>query len=470
MDYLTMYFSKLREFTLIQILLLCVNVQIVFSRGFQIYSGEHLDNVIMKSDNCGVTDRNAVLLVYDNTCSSVIEQYHINPNALPLTKYVTFLTHDYVTSQTNTWYGYNGDDIKERYDITTCWAVLFIPEGSRRDSEPRRWTPQLGQPFSDWVWDQVRVMVTIRNKLDTAIVINVIRGYGNEGGPPEIHSVFSDPGTEQTLMAPLSYIVTAESRDPTEGGNYHGTWLLSRLINDILIQGNSLDNSAKETQIQHIATIEQEDDNNQQQLISTHGQRHILNLKQPLLVRNFTDVGYLKLAIPPKWYKILHDFYKENLHNRAREAWTRVDSVINYHEIPTTIVNLSEDVRNKVAKGLQTMMEVWCETKLETTAFYGIREYYTGNVLHHHVDRISTHIISAILQIDQDLGDGDDDWLLEFIDFNGERKEIALAPGEMLMYESAKAHTWQTESIQGESLCQCISPLQTSEQLGGILA
>ena len=40
--------------------------------------------------------------------------------------------------------------------------------------------------------------------------------------------------------------------------------------------------------------------------------------------------------------------------------------------------------------------------ELEYTAFYGIREYSTRNVvLRNHVDRIDTHVFSAILQVGQ---------------------------------------------------------------------
>ena len=57
-------------------------------------------------------------------------------------------------------------------------------------------------------------------------------------------------------------------------------------------------------------------------------------------------------------------------------------------------------------------MEEWSGLDLEMTAFYGVREYYGGNVLQNHVDRLDTHVISAIIQIDKDLGE-EEDWLLE---------------------------------------------------------
>eukprot|EP00494_Astrolonche_serrata_P010014 UN10072 len=52
-----------------------------------------------------------------------------------------------------------------------------------------------------------------------------------------------------------------------------------------------------------------------------------------------------------------------------------------------------------------------------------------------HVDRLETHIYSVIMQTDQ-IG-VDVPWALEIIDFTGQRKEIFLEKGEMLLYESA---------------------------------
>ncbi len=45
--------------------------------------------------------------------------------------------------------------------------------------------------------------------------------------------------------------------------------------------------------------------------------------------------------------------------------------------------------------------EEWCGVELEPTEIYGIRRYREGSWLQLHVDRMNTHIVSAILQIDQ---------------------------------------------------------------------
>lgn len=46
-------------------------------------------------------------------------------------------------------------------------------------------------------------------------------------------------------------------------------------------------------------------------------------------------------------------------------------------------------------------MEKWAGTKLKATSCYGVRSYYRGSVLANHVDRVDTHVISAIINVAQ---------------------------------------------------------------------
>lgn len=46
-------------------------------------------------------------------------------------------------------------------------------------------------------------------------------------------------------------------------------------------------------------------------------------------------------------------------------------------------------------------MEEWVGVPLKSTACYGVRLYYRGSVLANHVDRIDTHVVSAIINVAQ---------------------------------------------------------------------
>ena len=66
---------------------------------------------------------------------------------------------------------------------------------------------------------------------------------------------------------------------------------------------------------------------------------------------------------------------------------------------------------------MQKLMENWANVKLNKKGFmYGIRRYTRGAELLQHVDRVPSHMISAILQIDQKV---DENWPLTLIDHKG---------------------------------------------------
>lgn len=46
-------------------------------------------------------------------------------------------------------------------------------------------------------------------------------------------------------------------------------------------------------------------------------------------------------------------------------------------------------------------MESWTGVRLKSTACYGVRLYFRGSVLATHVDRVDTHVVSAIINVAQ---------------------------------------------------------------------
>ena len=85
---------------------------------------------------------------------------------------------------------------------------------------------------------------------------------------------------------------------------------------------------------------------------------------------------------------------------------------------------------------MRKIMEDWAKIKLDKNGIvYGIRRYTRGSILLQHVDKTPSHIISAILQIDQKV---DEDWPLTILDHKGNKVKINLTPGEMILYESAR--------------------------------
>ena len=92
--------------------------------------------------------------------------------------------------------------------------------------------------------------------------------------------------------------------------------------------------------------------------------------------------------------------------------------------------------------------------------------YRRGNALKRHVDRVETHIISAILHIDRRQ---DEPWPLAILDNDGQRHEVDIRPGappspaqrrtppanrrrtgQMLLYESARLAHWRPGRFKGD--------------------
>jgi hypothetical protein len=84
---------------------------------------------------------------------------------------------------------------------------------------------------------------------------------------------------------------------------------------------------------------------------------------------------------------------------------------------------------------MKKVLEEWVGKELESTSTYGIRRYTRGNVLQAHVDVVSTHAVSAILNVDQDV---DTDWALQILSHDGKRHDVIMDAGEMVLYESAR--------------------------------
>jgi hypothetical protein len=80
-----------------------------------------------------------------------------------------------------------------------------------------------------------------------------------------------------------------------------------------------------------------------------------------------------------------------------------VGPCMNQHISPSLITHLSTNNKNRLSKELQSTMEDWYgDGELELSSIYGIRKYINGSVLRMHIDTAQTHVVSAIINIDQE--------------------------------------------------------------------
>jgi prolyl 4-hydroxylase len=110
-----------------------------------------------------------------------------------------------------------------------------------------------------------------------------------------------------------------------------------------------------------------------------------------------------------------------------------------------TFVDL-DDLGGVILGELQGLHEDWCGAPLEPTAAFGLRAYGEGQTLARHVDRFETHVISSVVHVAADV---DEPWPLVVEDRSGERHEVVLEPGQMLLYEGAKLPHSRPAPLQG---------------------
>mmetsp|Transcript_67964 Transcript_67964/g.221245 ORF Transcript_67964/g.221245 Transcript_67964/m.221245 type:complete len:143 (-) Transcript_67964:91-519(-) len=109
--------------------------------------------------------------------------------------------------------------------------------------------------------------------------------------------------------------------------------------------------------------------------------------------------------------------------------------------------HLTPTLKSKVRNAVLHLLAEWSRipaSKLEPTAFYGLRLYREGSVLNMHVDREETHVLSAILEVGHlEYGHPDSDleraeqWPLQIVDHAGVQHAVPSRAGQLILYESA---------------------------------
>ena len=166
-------------------------------------------------------------------------------------------------------------------------------------------------------------------------------------------------------------------------------------------------------------------------------------------IPNYTKIGFAKTQLAASLLKKIQAFYGDNLSDQQHET-VPGDFIFNSaggDKKSSTLVNLNDDLRQEIHDALKIMMEDWCGHSLMPTFVYGIRVYHRGAVLRCHQDRLETHIISAIINVDQHV---DSDWPLVIDDNYYRSHEVTLKPGEIILYEGGRLSHGRPHPLDGE--------------------
>ena len=415
---------------LFQLLLLTISLDISRAGYSKILTGEHFDHVLSVPGTREVA-RNAVLVLHTPSCQPEVDWIEYDHHQL-------YLVHDYLTSRNYVWYDYRDDvdDLAKRYRTSDapCMIALYFEKGGNIDQPTLRMKD--GLKPQEWFWDLLKTKVEVKNEIQDMIILQ----HYNDKRRPHIRNTYVNAGDSVNVDTYIGYTLYVRK---SVGETVLEAAQITSSLKRIVVDGQEVEG------FESVVDLDDTYRARNSTWLWSHGERHLRNLKQPLLVHNYTATGYVKVPMPLDLFISLNRFYQAHRNQNFDESIDEMNSIHDKTgDRKPKMVQLSDQMMNDIEQVLKPQLEEWSKTKLKRTAIYGVREYYKGNVLQNHVDRIETHVISVILQIDQDKGSGGD-WMLEVIDYNGKRQQIKLLPGEMLLYESAKLIHGRPKPFQG---------------------
>ena len=176
-----------------------------------------------------------------------------------------------------------------------------------------------------------------------------------------------------------------------------------------------------------------------------------LNSIQPLYVPKYTDMGFEKIKLSDEVFDKIKNTWNSEFEWPLSDEFKEIELDV-IHNINNKIKTKSYLIANHVLNSylhdnLKHILEDWSGEELQLTSVYGVRVYPDGSMLKRHVDKYQTHIISAIINVDQKVNAP---WPLQIYDDYGILHEVFLEPGEMCMYESARVVHGREKPLNGD--------------------
>jgi hypothetical protein len=180
--------------------------------------------------------------------------------------------------------------------------------------------------------------------------------------------------------------------------------------------------------------------------------RRALNREQPGQLPMFTTLGYIQRPTPGRLLAQIMQYYTDNVGARQRESRGNLDygfGRLAQEETHPNVVPLSREMQQYIGDSLQPLMEEWAGgVSLRFSMAYGIREYSNHTFLKRHVDRVETHVLSAIIHLAHDV---DRPWPLTIVAHDGVERTIDMEPGDLVLYEGARCVHGRPYTLSGRS-------------------
>jgi len=232
-----------------------------------------------------------------------------------------------------------------------CAWMAFLSRGKTLDDLAVYEGALSNQEAGVWIKSQVVSSLSITNRLAFPAKISWV-----PEGKPEVLVASIPPNQANSMQSFLGHIFTVRNQ---EGKLIHFFKITHR--------DNSFNIGADDGEIDESLVSEQDlfdfvHDHQMQQ-------RKAGNYFQPQLVPSITPTGFEKMRIPEGLFEEIRSFFK------ARESFQQseyhVGACINQEIVPTFMINLSQELRQKIITQLQPILEKWAGFELESTSLYG---------------------------------------------------------------------------------------------------
>ena len=141
------------------------------------------------------------------------------------------------------------------------------------------------------------------------------------------------------------------------------------------------------------------------------------------------------------------DFYDANRSKRIEEqASEEIENAGDSCCSGNVPIDLPARLKTDIHESLKPVLEAWTGVKLESPDVSGIRVHGRGAVVEPHRDEHDSQIISAVINVDQEL---DEDWPIEIEDNYYRTHHIVLRPGEMLFFEGRRLLHGMAATLKG---------------------
>jgi hypothetical protein len=127
--------------------------------------------------------------------------------------------------------------------------------------------------------------------------------------------------------------------------------------------------------------------------------------RQLQVKRTFSPLGFDKGKLPNDLFASMASYYYNNRHppHLVLEDWSSNEGIfVNFWETDIEFVHIPQTLMERWQRRLKDLVEDWVGVELETTDMYGMRVYTKGARLATHVDRVTTHAASLIINIAQE--------------------------------------------------------------------